>query len=71
MPPLDTPIWFLAAEWGCQPKWYPGFVWQSSAPGQEPQFYIYPEFFGYPKENPPFHSPPYLGEWKPIEKIPS
>jgi hypothetical protein len=67
-PPVDTPIWFLAGEFGCTPKWYAGFVWQSSAPGQEMQFFVDPRYFGYPENNPPFHAPPYLGQWKPAGK---
>jgi hypothetical protein len=67
LPPVETPILFLAGEFGCTPHWYPGFAWQSSAPEQQMQFYIYPEFMGYPPSNPPFHAPPYLGKWKKIE----
>jgi hypothetical protein len=62
-PPTDTPILFLAGEWGCSPSWYPGICFQSSLPGQEVQFMIFPWFFGYPKNNPMFHAPPFLGQW--------
>lgn len=65
-PPLETPIIFLAGEFGCTPRWYPGFTWQSSEPGQEVQFYIYPWALGLSSDYPPFHAPPYLGQWQPI-----
>lgn len=67
LPPVETPILFLAGECGCTPHWYPGFCWQSSLPGQRMQFYVYPQFFGYPANNPPFHAPPYLGQWRLFE----
>lgn len=68
-PPLDTPIMFLAGEWGCTPRWYHGFAWQSTAPNQELKFYVYPQFLGYDRNNPPFNAPPYLGKWRPALEI--
>lgn len=67
-PPVETPILFLAGEWGCTPHWYHGFCWQSKGQNQEMQFYVYPEYFGFDPKNPPFHAPPYLGEWKLLQK---
>lgn len=66
LPPIETPILFLAGEFGCTPTWYPGFCWQSSLPDQLMKFYVYPWHFGFDPLNPPFGAPPYLGEWKPI-----
>jgi hypothetical protein len=66
-PPLETPIWFLASEFGCEPEWFAGFMWRSKAPGQEPKFFIYPEFIGLPSGYPPFNAPPYAGKWKRIK----
>lgn len=66
MPPLETPIYFLAGEFSCTERWYPGFCWQSSAPNQELKFYVYPWHYGFSTTNPPFNAPPYLGQWKPI-----
>lgn len=65
-PPQNTPIYFLAGEWGCTPHLYPGFCWQSTLPGQPLKFYIYPWALGFDRDNPPFNAPPYLGEWQPI-----
>jgi hypothetical protein len=63
IPPLDTPIIFLAAEFGCDPAWYPGWCFQSSLPGQEVSYYVFPFHYGYPATNPPFHAPPYLNQY--------
>jgi hypothetical protein len=67
IPPLDTPIMFLAGEFGQIPHWFAGFAWQSSAPNQPLKFYVYPWFLGYPRDNPPFNSSPYLGKFYPIK----
>jgi hypothetical protein len=57
---------FLAGEFGCSYSWYPGFCWKSSLPGQEVQFFVYAWHFGNPKHYPPFHAPPYRGQWREI-----
>ena len=69
-PPIETPILFLAGEWGCTPRWYPGYCWESNVPGQTMKFYVYAWFLGYPATNPPFGSPPYLGKWKELHNVP-
>lgn len=69
LPPIEAPILFLAGEFGQEPRWYPGFCWQSSLPGQMMKFYVYPWHFGFPAYYPPFGAPPYLGEWRLITDV--
>lgn len=66
LPPAEMPVMFLAGEFGCTPRWYAGYMWQSSLPGQQPKFYIYPWWLGFDPSYPNFGAPPYLGEWRPI-----
>jgi len=64
IPPVDTPIVFLAGEFGCNPEWYIGFCFQSSLEGQGLGFYIYSWFLGFPANYPGFHAPPYKGFYR-------
>jgi hypothetical protein len=63
IPPLNTPIMFLAGESGQVPHWYAGFAWQSSLPNQPLKFYVYSWFLGFPANYPPFNAAPYRGKW--------
>lgn len=69
-PPVDTPIMFLAGEWGCDARWYAGYAHKPYTMSTDPVdqekilFMVYPLFMGYPPGNPPFHAPEYRGVWR-------